>query len=403
VLLQFASIILLGQSSNQRNRVVYPTNDTIQIDSLSIVPGSERIQSYAKGLLLSPQQCPVSVDYWNSRLILLRQPLPDSIIIEYSVFPLLLSETYFNKDPENLRQADLDLTPYETKVTGSYDPFSELNDLNYNGSLVRGLSFGNNQDVVLNSSFNLQMSGLLQNEVEISAAITDNNIPIQPEGNTQQLQEFDKVFIRLAKEEQSLIVGDFDLLRPNDYFLNYYKRTQGASYAGIFNLPNNSTFQTGVSAAVARGLYTRQTLTVIEGNQGPYKLIGNNGEAFIIVLAGTERVWIDGILLTRGAENDYIIDYNAGEITFTPKQLINKDKRIQIEFEYSDRSYFRSIVTQQNTFTSADQKTIWRLNLYTEQDGKINRWIKRWTVPPVLYYRPLAIPSIRHLFPGMIL
>lgn len=365
-----APLQLLGQNSHARVRVLYPTNDTIQLDTLSIVPGSERIQCYAKGLLLSPQQCPVLIDYWESRLILGRQVLPDSIEISYTVFPLNFAASYYHKDPENLRQADLDLTPYETRTTSSYDPFSELNELNYNGSLVRGLSFGNNQDVVLNSSFNLQMSGLLQNEVEISAAITDNNIPIQPEGNTQQLQEFDKVFIRLAKDDQSLIVGDFDLLRPNDYFLNYYKRTQGASYAGLFQLENGSKIQTGISAAVARGLYTRQTISVIEGNQGPYKLTGNNGEAFIIVLAGTERVWIDGILLTRGAENDYIIDYNAGEISFTPKQLINKDKRVQIEFEYSDRSYFRSILTQQNTYTSANQKTIWRLNLYSEQDGK---------------------------------
>ncbi len=214
------------------------------------------------------------------------------------------------------------------------------------------------------------MSGKLQNDVNINASITDNNIPIQPEGNTQQLQEFDKVFIQLSKDEQSLIAGDFEIYRPNSYFMNYYKKLQGASYSGGFKLSDGAKLKTGLSLAVAKGIYAKQDLPIIEGNQGPYKLKGNNGETFIIILAGTERVFIDGQLLIRGAENDYVIDYNSGEIIFTPNVLLTKDKRVVIEFEYSDKNYFRSLAASSSEYTGKEEKLKLRVNIYTEQDSK---------------------------------
>jgi hypothetical protein len=363
------AVPVLGQDSREQEKTIALAADSLVVDSLSIVPGTLRITLWRKGMAELADSTMYSVDYFTATVYWKLSPRPDSVTLQYRTFPYDFGRTYFHKDPAALEQADLNLTPYEVPAAPTYD-FSELEQLQYNGSLVRGISFGNNQDVVVNSSFNLQMSGKLQNDVEISAAITDNNIPIQPEGNTQQLQEFDRVFIRLAKDEHALTVGDYDLLRPQSYFINYYKRAQGASYTGTYQLGNAGSLKSSVHAAVARGVYMRQFLNVIEGNQGPYKLRGNNGETFIIILAGTERVWLDGVLLTRGAENDYIIDYNAGEITFTPKQLVNKDKRIQVEFEYADNSYFRSIIAQNNTFTSADEKWKVRLNVYSEQDSR---------------------------------
>lgn len=248
-----------------------------------------------------------------------------------------------------------------------------LQGLTRNGSISRGITFGNNQDVFVNSSLNLQLAGKLSDNVEILAAITDENIPVQPEGNTQQLQDFDRVFIQLTKDKNRLIAGDFDLRRPDSYFMNFLKRGQGAAFSGNFSLTSDSInnkkiLRAGAAVAVSKGRFTRQQIAVVEGNQGPYRLNGNNGETFIIILAGSERVFLDGLPLARGVQNDYIIDYNTAEIIFTARRLITKDVRIYIEFEYTDRNYARSLIYGNTEFESDRLKL--KFNVYSEQDSK---------------------------------
>ena len=182
------------------------------------------------------------------------------------------------------------------------------------------------------------------------------------------------VFIQLTYKTSRLIAGDFELTKPDSYFMNFYKRAQGGDFFTSFGLGKGDKTKSPwkmdvrVAGAVAKGKFTRNNIPGEEGNQGPYKLRGNEGETYIMVLAASEKVFIDGKLITRGQEFDYTINYNAGEITFTPNILITKEKRIIVEFEYAERDYARSMFFVSTGITN--NKLDVRINAFSEQDSK---------------------------------
>jgi hypothetical protein len=353
--------------SNLRSRKLALNADTVQLDSLSLVPGSVIITSKDGNLL---NDSAYKINYARSLLISSRS-LSDSIFVSYRVFPFFFPATYQHR---SLAEAKISsdggaMSLVLPRKTSGNVPLLGNDDLNKQGSIARGISFGNNQDAVVNSQINLQLNGRLSNDLNITAAIADDNIPVQDEGYTQQIQEFDRVYITLYNEKFSLTAGDFSINQTPGYFLKFSKKIRGLEFTGNWKQRNTAwTFTQHLSGAVAKGKYRRQIISGVEGNQGPYNLTGNLGETYVLVLAGSEKVYLDGKLLKRGEDADYVIDYNNAELSFTAACLITKDSRIVVEFEYSDKNYARFMAYASSEWNS-NKGNFW-FNFFSESDNK---------------------------------
>ena len=369
ILLGFFSLLKGQDTSNHRIITIPVKTDSVQLDSLSVIPDSFEafypnkqpvpdslfILKYAEGWFLATPQ-----------LI----SLTDSILVKFRVFSINLSTPYQHKDP-GFNVIDPLSKPRLYTLKETINPFNTReSSLNTSGNLSRGIQIGNNQDASLNSNLNLQLSGKINQQFQIEAQLSDSNIPVQPEGNTQQIQDFDRFYIRIFSPETQLLAGDFVLDSPTGYFMRMNRNIQGVQIQSSIPLAtkNKSSLKTRTTAAVVKGKFYRMPLAGIEGNQGPYRLFGKEGEQYIQIIAGSEKVYIDGSLLNRGESADYVINYNTAELSFTPRNLITKDKRIIVQFEYTERSYSRFLIASDNKWTSNNGDIYF--NIYSESDAK---------------------------------
>lgn len=212
--------------------------------------------------------------------------------------------------------------------------------LTFGGSKTFDINVGSGREAALNQSLRLNISGKLTDDITLNAVISDQNVPISPEGNTRELEELDRVLIELRGKHFRADMGDADLRREGGRWLSWSRRLSGASL-GV----NAGGFSVFGSGAVSEGRRQSTVLTAVEGNQGPYRLIAADGNRDISIIPGTERVWINGVQMERGESGDYIIDYTTGEVTFTPRRIVGSDLRIVADYEYASESYRR-------TFTS---------------------------------------------------
>ena len=364
----FLLLCLSGFAQDQNSK--YKTKkmavkDTILVDSVSINSSWFSIKTKNNKALDSSFY---SIDFATAKLTFKKPIDTDSIIINYLKFPEFLTKTYQQLDESIIVKNNDGIEKlYQLSQPNASRDFVPFDGLITSGSISRGVTVGNNQNSVLNSELDLQITGKLNDKVSLRASIQDANIPLQESGYSQRLDEFDQVFIELFSDNWNIRAGDIDLQNTNSFFGAFSKRVQGLSINANLGGTDSQT-QVFAAGALVRGQFTTSQFIAQEGNQGPYKLQGQNGELFVLIVSGSETVYVNGVPLERGEDKDYIIDYNAGELIFNTTFPITSEMRITVDYQFSDRNYSRLVAYGGGNLKS--EKLNIGVSVYSESDAK---------------------------------
>lgn len=367
-------MLLNGLVFSQTSVLTEVRRDTFLIDlanryelsAISILPNSEIV--ILRGKILDASDYTIHANNMN---LVLSDSLPyslfDTVFVTYKTIKLDLKKNNFLQQllliPDHQKRDSLFKVINSSTNLNSESIFGK--NMQKSGSIVRGFSVSTNKDMTLQSGFRLQLAGKLSEDIDLVAALTDEKTPIQPEGNTERLDELDKVFIQAKHKNAEVTFGDYELKNNNGEFGVLNRKLQGLMTEVKYEKSKGF-----VAYATEKGKFNSNNITSIDGMQGPYQLFSATNNKDIIIIAGSERVYLNGLLLKRGEQNDYSIDYANAQITFTPNKLIAKESRIIVEFEYSDRLYSRNFFGAGASSRFFKNKLSVGLDYYREGDNQ---------------------------------
>lgn len=271
---------------------------------------------------------PYLIDELYGRLILLQSPIQlDTIHISYQYSDISVPKKktlgigkineWFPKE-------------LESKNTSA----SDLSNIKTRGSISRQLEVGSSGQSLLSGGLDIQINGDLAPGVHIKGIISDNDAPFQDYSSTQSVQDVDNVLIQIYSDKFNAQIGDIFVKHNWNHWSRFNRKLIGtqASY-------KSERYKGAAFIGSARGKYNRQEITARDGDQGPHRLNGSDGENTITIVPESEKVYIDGVALNK---SQYTLYYSDAELFFSQDLMISASSRIMVEFNYVNEFYSRS-------------------------------------------------------------
>lgn len=239
-------------------------------------------------------------------------------------------------------------------------PSREWSGIRRSGTIVRGVKFGSAGESGSTSGLHLEMSGRPAPGIEIEAIIDDRSLGSSSGRSSATVAEIDRLLISGSTRHLSGSLGDLDVVWQQGEFSRIERRLKGVRFGANYNPVN--------ADAIAGGGNTRFatiTLSGRNGDQGPYELSNRFGNADVTVVAGSEKVSLNGRRLKRGVDADYTINLDRGTILFHPSLTILDDSRIDVEYEYSEETYSKLLLAGRGSV----QNESWRIGFQIAEEG----------------------------------
>ena len=307
--------------------------DSLLVNNLDYEP------DYADGLLLLARERPRGVEF----------------LVRFRQLPRVLSPVYRRRE-RNPQQAPVRPAParrrWRRAAAKAPEAYADTQSrLDVGGSKRIQVTVGGNRDLELSQALRVHMTGQMADGVEVTALLSDRNLPLGFNGSTRSLQELDRVMFQVRSRKLSASLGDLEVAFDGTTFGRYRRRLHGAHVAF-----SSSGTDLRVFGAAADGRWISHRLLPIEGYQGPYRLPGDPGALDGRIVAGSERVYQDGRLLRRGESQDYVVDYEMSTITFTPVSPVTGQSRITVEYQYEAPGSRRRLMGARGTLALSDDR-----------------------------------------------
>ena len=312
--------------------IILPLHADMQNETLLIKPGKTvyalRHPFISVDSIFINDQINYIIDELHGRLILLQTPGKlDSAKIFYHHSNLTVP-----------RKKDLNIGtinewfPAEIDVTRS--AASELSKVNTRGSVSRQLEVSSSGQSLLSGGLDIKIDGELAPGVNIKGIISDNDAPFQDYSSTQSVQDVDNILIRVYSELFDAQIGDIYVNNAWNHWSRFNRKLIGAQATYKSDKAEASAF-----VGSSKGKYRRQEISARDGDQGPYRLQGSDGDNAITIVPRSEKVYVDGIALDK---SQYTLYYADAELFFTPQLMVSSSSRIVVEFNYVNEFYSRS-------------------------------------------------------------